>query len=207
MYILPSSILEHCVKNKEELINLISKEIALVVACDNKWGIGKNGTLPWHFKKDLQWFKSLTTSGEKENIVLMGYNTWLSLPKKPLPFRKNFVFTSKHKKELEKHHAICCDSIETFLKHYQQHKENIGKIFIIGGRQIYNLFLESNLIEKIYITHIKKTFDCDTFFPMKEDRLERIKQHHSYEENGTTITTVEYRIKKNDFAELKPEHC
>lgn len=177
-------------------MNSTSSLGSLLVACDKNWGIGKNGTMPWHFKEDLRWFKRLTTSGEKENIVVMGYNTWLSLPKKPLPFRKNCVLTTKHLKHLEKSQAIGCDDLETFFKYYEKHREKIGKIFIIGGAQIYNLFLKNQLIEKIYITHIEKNFDCDTFFHINKKRLEKVKEHHTYKENDTAIKIVEYRLIK-----------
>jgi dihydrofolate reductase len=53
----------------------------LIVACDPKGGIGYNNKLPWSkIEGDLPRFKELTTG----KVILMGRNTWDSLPKKPL---------------------------------------------------------------------------------------------------------------------------
>ena len=63
----------------------------LIIACDPKGGIGFNGKLPWtNLQGDLLRFKELTTG----KVILMGRNTWESLPKKPLPNRINVVVSS-----------------------------------------------------------------------------------------------------------------
>ena len=59
--------------------------------------IGRDGQLVYFIKEDLEWFKSVTAG----NIIVMGYNTWKSLPKKPLPDRMNIVISLNHKEELE----------------------------------------------------------------------------------------------------------
>lgn len=50
--------------------------INIIAACDNKFGIGKDGKLPWSYKEDLQLFKRLTTN----NILIMGRKTVESIP-------------------------------------------------------------------------------------------------------------------------------
>ena len=67
--------------------------ISAIVAVDNNWGIGYNGDLLEHIPEDLKYFKQLT-SGEYKAVV-MGRKTWDSLPKKPLPNRKNIVITTQ----------------------------------------------------------------------------------------------------------------
>ena len=69
------------------MINLILS----IVLHKNKLAIGRNNELLFRFKHDMEFFKE-TTIG---NIVLMGYNTYLSLPRKPLVGRINFVLTRK----------------------------------------------------------------------------------------------------------------
>ena len=65
--------------------------IRAILACDQDWGIGKDGDLPWpHNPDDLKWFKEQTTG----SVVAMGKRTWDSLPTKPLPNRNNVVVTS-----------------------------------------------------------------------------------------------------------------
>jgi len=63
----------------------------LIVACDPNGGIGYKNKLPWtKIQGDLPRFKQLT----QNKIVVMGRNTWDSLPKKPLPNRINYILTS-----------------------------------------------------------------------------------------------------------------
>ena len=59
--------------------------IKAILACDDEWGIGKNGDLPWpHNPADLRWFKNNTLN----SVIVMGKSTWDSLPRKPLPIGK-----------------------------------------------------------------------------------------------------------------------
>lgn len=131
----------------------------LIVAVDNENGIGKNNTIPWFISKDLKHFRSITTNVKnksKINAVVMGRNTWISLPKK-LHNRFNIVL-SKTEKEIEN-----VDEIHSDLDTIFQLNNNIEKTFIIGGAKLYNTCLQENIIDRIYLTRIYKTFDCDTF--------------------------------------------
>ena len=67
-------------------------EIHLIWAQDKNGGIGKDGKLPWHISEDLINFKKITSN----NTIIMGRKTWESLPKKPLPNRRNIVLSSKN---------------------------------------------------------------------------------------------------------------
>ena len=64
---------------------------SLIVCFDSNYGIGKNNTIPWKLSSDLKRFKELTLN----NIVIMGKNTWTSLPKKPLQNRINIVISKE----------------------------------------------------------------------------------------------------------------
>ena len=63
----------------------------IVAFCKNR-GIGFQNKLPWHIPNELKYFKRKTTKGDN-NVVIMGKNTWESLPKKPLPKRINIVLS------------------------------------------------------------------------------------------------------------------
>ncbi len=68
----------------------------IILAVDNKNGIGKDNTLPWHFSEDLKYFCKLTKYTETmsgTNAVIMGRKTCESLPKRYLPGRLNIVMT------------------------------------------------------------------------------------------------------------------
>ena len=65
--------------------------IRAILACDENWGIGKSGALPWpHNPADLKWFKASTLN----HTIVMGKATWDSLPVKPLSNRVNVVVSS-----------------------------------------------------------------------------------------------------------------
>ena len=130
----------------------------IIVAVDENMGIGKDNKLLAHISPDLKYFKRMTEG----KTVVMGYNTYMSLPVRPLKNRKNIIITSKN---IEIQGAIVMNSIEEVLKYSQS---NINEeIFIIGGASIYKQFL--NHADKLYITHIFDKFEADTFFPSIED--------------------------------------
>ena len=61
--------------------------------------IGQNNQIPWTIPNDLKYFKNITSKTHcNPNIVLMGYNTWVSIPSnyKPLSNRINVVITNNH---------------------------------------------------------------------------------------------------------------
>jgi dihydrofolate reductase len=83
--------------------------ISIIVAVSEDWGIGKDNELLWHISEDLKRFKRLTTG----NTVIMGKKTWVSLPRKPLPGRKNIVLTDDPKEIIAE--AVTAYSIEDAL--------------------------------------------------------------------------------------------
>ncbi len=128
-------------------------EIALIVALDEKNGIGKNNDLLCHLPNDLKRFKSLTLN---HNIV-MGRKTFESLPFGALPKRKNIVLTSN--KAYKAKDIVLANSPDEIMEICK----NQDKIFIIGGASIYKMFIDK--ATHLYITRIHHTFDADTFFP------------------------------------------
>ena len=63
----------------------------IIVAMCNNNGNGKNNSLPWHYKEELIHFSKMT-KGNGNNAIIMGKNTWNSLPKKPLPKKRTLYF-------------------------------------------------------------------------------------------------------------------
>jgi dihydrofolate reductase len=66
-------------------------EIIIIAAIAKNNVIGKDNKIPWYIKEDFLHFKKLTTN----HPIIMGKNTFLSLPKKPLPKRTNIVLVFK----------------------------------------------------------------------------------------------------------------
>jgi dihydrofolate reductase len=144
----------------------------LIVAMSKNKGIGYQGFLPWPFiKEDMQYFSKMTrNSATDNNCIIMGKNTWESLPgKRPLPKRDNLVLSST----LELNECMpdehitksfkTLDDLDTFCK-----EQKYDTCWVIGGATIYKQFMERNKIEKCYITYIDMDYECDVFFDFPE---------------------------------------
>ena len=127
--------------------------ISIIVAIAENMAIGKNNDLLWHIPEDLKRFKRITSG----HPVIMGKRTYESLPRRPLPNRRNIVITDVKGEELEG-----CEmawSIAEAIAKCNPSEEN----FVIGGASIYKQFLR--YADRLYLTRIHKSFDADVFFP------------------------------------------
>ncbi|RQO36017.1 diacylglycerol kinase [Herminiimonas sp. KBW02] len=154
--------------------------LTIVVATDSNNGIGINNTLPWHLPEDLAHFKR-TTSGHP---IIMGRKTFDSIGR-PLPNRRNIVIT----RNAEWQHAgveavTSLDAAKALVG------DNQG--FIIGGAQIYADTVAQ--VDRLIVTQIDKSFDCDAFFPAIDPKLwqETAREQHHSEANGYDYAYVTY---------------
>lgn len=130
-----------------------------IIACINdKLVLGKDNGLLYNLPSDLKHFKSLTT----DNVVIMGKNTYDSLPIKPLPKRVNIVLTSDKTLEVSDGHV--CQSIEECLELCRTSYSD-KKIFVIGGASIYRQFLNLGIVDKMFISHVYDDAEGDVYFP------------------------------------------
>jgi dihydrofolate reductase len=127
--------------------------ISIIVAIAENNAIGKDNKLLWHISEDLKRFKRIT----RGHTVIMGKKTYLSLPKVPLPDRRNIVITDVPSDSFEG--CLTVHSIDEALEKSRGDDE----VFIIGGGFVYSQFLP--LADKMYITKVHKNFEADTFFP------------------------------------------
>jgi dihydrofolate reductase len=122
--------------------------ISMIYACDEQGAIGKDGDLPWRQSTDLQHFKRITLN----KSIVMGRKTWESLGK-ALPSRRNIVMSRKGVDDVE------CMTYEQVLD-----LANAEEVVIIGGGEIYALFLEH--AKEIHRTIIHTVVEkADTFAP------------------------------------------
>ena len=131
----------------------IRKNISIIVAVAENNAIGKDNRLLWHLSDDLRRFKKLTTG----HTLIMGRNTFLSLPGGPLPNRRHIVITDRKGETFPG-----CEpaySIEEALELAGDQEE----CFVIGGGMIYAQFLP--IAGKMYLTRVHQSFEGDTFFP------------------------------------------
>lgn len=122
-----------------------------VAACGIYGEIGRNGQLPWDYQPaDMQFFKGLTIG----HTVVMGRKTAESIGR-PLPGRRNLVLTHEHEADLAVGFEVI--SVEEVLR-------LDGRVFIIGGGQIYALFMDA--LDEIFLTVFRLVVKgADTFFP------------------------------------------
>lgn len=129
-----------------------------IIACiGQKRELGKNNQLVFHIKDDMKFFRE-TTSG---HTVVMGLNTWNSLPTK-LKNRQNLVVSYDNVSGADQ----TITDLESFIKEYQDTDE---EIFIIGGGMIYQAFLP--YAKHLYLTEVDSTApDANVFFPKFDKR-------------------------------------
>ena len=138
--------------------------IKAILACDENWGIGKAGTLPWpHNSADLKWFKQMTTG----STVVMGRKTWDSLPVKPLPNRHNLVISSDTSLiyKTPKPNFVCPLEAWNVIRHdkvLSERYKNDG-CWIIGGAALIEGCM--GIIDEFWLNHVLGNYDCDVFLP------------------------------------------
>lgn len=158
----------------------------IIVAVDEKWGIGKDGNLLQRISTDMKRFRTMTTG----NVLVMGRKTLESFPnQKPLPNRVNIVLTANRAYEAEGV-VLCHDLAELpqILKEYE------GKqVFVAGGGSVYAQLLPQ--CEKAYVTKIYHTYPADTTFPNLEEspEWELTEKGEVQEEKGIKFSFDIYR--------------
>ena len=132
---------------------MIQPNISIIVAIAQNFAIGLNNDLLFHLPDDLKRFKRITTG----KALIMGKRTFYSLPKAPLPNRRNIVIT-----DIPGETFPGCESaysVEEAISLVSTEPE----AFIIGGGMIYKQFYP--LAGKLYLTLVHKDMEADTFFP------------------------------------------
>ncbi len=147
--------------------------IHIIAAIDRRLAIGYRNKLLFHLPDDMKRFKALTTG----HTVLMGRNTFASLPKGALPLRRNIVLST--------HADTLCPgaelygSLETALQHCGKEEE----VFIIGGAAVYRQAMP--LARVLHITRVDATApQADAFFPAIDDArwVEQARETHPADE-------------------------
>jgi dihydrofolate reductase len=139
---------------------------SIVVAVDENFGIGRDNNLPWNLPGDMKHFKEVTTKASdpsRQNAVIMGRKTWESIPQKfrPLPGRINCVLTRDANMALPQG-VVKSSDFEAALELLSG---TAADVFVIGGAEIFRMAIAHPSCQRLFITHIQKSFECDRFFP------------------------------------------
>ena len=172
-------------------------KFSMIVACDNNRGIGRNNDLPWDLPTDMKYFRDTTRSPKGENVgqnvVIMGRRTYESLPinTRPLPNRLNIVMSRNPDYQVNEGVQVV-NSLDSALELLETY--DIHEVFVIGGGNIYEHAIHHPDCDKLYITEIDATFECDTFFPeFSEEEFQEISRSDTIEENGISYDFVVYQ--------------
>lgn len=142
--------------------------LTAIVAMTPERIIGKDGGLPWHLPEDLKLFRRHTTG----NPIVMGRKTWDSIGK-PLPNRQSIVLTRD--KNWSADGAIVIHTPEEL----NQLDLITPHVFIIGGAQIYDLFMPH--LDEILISHVYENYQGDTVFPAFEQKFPQLITEETYD--------------------------
>lgn len=176
--------------------------------------IGYNGDIIFNLKPDMDFFMDMTTkviNPDKINAVIMGHNTYKTI-NKPLKSRYNCVISTKVSPQPTENIKYFSDITDCLNE--LRADDRIETIYVIGGQQIYQYFMERNLYDEIIISYIKTpTIDYgDAFFPKVDlqiyDYIERV-FHSNINGNYDNITYDYsiYRLKKNYFFFIDENIC
>ncbi|ANH78562.1 Dihydrofolate reductase [Candidatus Chlamydia sanziniae] len=111
--------------------------------------------MPWHYPEDLQFFAQTISTYP----IAMGRKTWETFPKNYCKERLVIVFSRSQDKLSQE--ILQVSSMEEFTR-----LDLASPIFLIGGSEIYSLFLYHNAVQSFFVSHIKKMYNGDAFFPL-----------------------------------------
>ena len=156
--------------------------ISIIAAVAKNRAIGFQNKLIYWLPNDLKRFKALTTG----HTIIMGRNTFLSLPKGALPNRRNIVLSRSTKS---------FDGCEVFtsLEEALQHCEKNEEVFIIGGASVYQQAMK--IADRLCLTEIDDTpKEADTFFPPYDEGWRQVayESHDIDERHAQRYAFVDY---------------
>ena len=145
-------------------------DITIIAAVARNRAIGNGNKLIYWLPNDLKRFKALTTG----HTIIMGRNTFLSLPKGALPNRRNIVLS-----RTVSAFPGCdtYDSLDEALSHCADGEE----VYIIGGASVYEQALP--LATRLCLTEVDDTpGEADAFFPPYDGWREVSREEHEKDE-------------------------
>lgn len=157
--------------------------LEIVVAIDERGGIGKDNQLLWHLPADLKHFKQITSGYP----VIMGRKTYDSIGR-PLPNRRNIIISRQQDLKIEGTEVL--NSLEAAIELVK----NEEKAFIIGGAEIFAAAMPR--VGTIHLTVVHAGFEADTFFPqIRDDEWIKLDEesHQPDEKNAFPYTFITYR--------------
>jgi dihydrofolate reductase len=144
--------------------------VNIIAAVARNRAIGFQNKLIYWLPNDLKRFKALTTG----HTIIMGRNTFLSLPKGALPNRRNVVLS---RTQTEFPGCDTYSSLEEALNNCTPDED----IYIIGGAAVYQQALA--IADRLCLTEIDDIPEqADAFFPDYSEWKEAWREEHKKDE-------------------------
>lgn len=162
--------------------------LSILVAMDERSGIGLQNRMPWHLSTDLKRFKTLTMG----HHLLLGRKTYEAI-RRNLPGRTMVVVT--HKRDYQPEGCFVVNSLQAGLDLAELRGES--ELFVIGGGQIFAQTID--LVDRIYLTLVHTQASCDVFFPKIDDQdwLETDVSHHGADGHNDFPFTFKTLVRKS----------
>lgn len=167
--------------------------ISIISAIGKNNELGKKNDLLWSLPVDMKHFRE-TTRG---HTVIMGQKTFESLGRdengkqigRLLPNRRNIIITLD--KTFEKEGAEVVYSLDELLVLLEKTTTKDDEVFVIGGGQIYKLFID--LADKLYITHVDESFpEAEIFFPKIDENKWQKTKSEKYQKDDLNQYDLEF---------------
>ncbi len=146
--------------------------VNLILCTDKEGGISKNGVIPWKIKEDLNYFHDTISNkiNQYPNVIVMGRKTFdqMGLIKNQI----NIIFSQSltvDNLDIGNNIVYVIHSINDYLNVIKSLDSKFGNVFICGGKDIYNMFIDNYLQHKninhinLYWTKLNKVYHCDNF--------------------------------------------
>ena len=142
----------------------VYQNVTVIVAVAANLAIGRDNTIPWHLRADLQYFKKMTM----DKTIIMGRNTFASLGFRKLPGRTSVVVTSDPTLG-DKYGVETYTSLDAAIAAHRGEPE----IMIIGGGRLYREAV--NYAARLLVTKVDTVVeDAQVFFPSFEDAFKLV---------------------------------
>lgn len=175
-------------------INWGNSMLKAIVCVDREWAIGHNNDLLFHLPKDMAFFRQTT----KNKIVVCGRKTLESFPGgKPLPGRSTICLCSP---ENSRDNCYCVHSFEELLRLVKELAKT-QDVFVIGGAQIYELFLPH--YDEVLVTKADAIGNGTVFFP----NLDNNSAFELFYESGELLDTDEVKVRFCTYKRKVAKSC
>lgn len=168
------------------------RSIALIAAMTRNRVIGRANAIPWKLPSEQQYFRSVTLG----HTVITGRKNYESMGR-ALPLRNNVILTRD--RTYTAAGCVTVHSVEEAISRFGMREGgDDSPLFVIGGEQIYKLFMP--LADLLYITILDSEMEGDSFFP----EFDRSEWQEISRRKGTTDEQNPHEYEYYVYRRLRP---